>query len=68
MNLSKTKYTNACTCKKMLWLDTYKSDEKGELDSTSVMDNGNLVHEVARNLFKNHVTISFNEDLKLMVE
>ena len=68
MNLSKTKYTNACQCLKMLWLDTYKKEVKAELDSDSIKDNGNKVHDVARDLLGNHVTISYNTDLKVMIE
>ncbi|MBQ8891708.1 MAG: DUF2779 domain-containing protein [Bacilli bacterium] len=68
MNLSKTKYTNACVCKKMLWLDTYKSEVKGAIDLNSVMDNGNLVHDVARDILGDHITIEFNNDLKVMVD
>ena len=68
MNLSKTKYTNAIGCKKMLWFDTYKSDVKGEIDNKSLMDNGNLVHDIARDLLGNHITIPFNEDLRIMVD
>jgi len=67
MNLSKTKYTNANQCFKMLWLDTYKPDLKGEMDVDSVKDNGNMVHEVARDLLGSHVTIPFNKDLNIMV-
>ena len=67
MNLSKTKYTNANQCLKMLWLDTYMSEVKGDLDNSNVMDNGNKVHDVARDLLGDHVTIPFNENLNLMV-
>ena len=68
MNLSKSKYTNACQCKKMLWLDINKPDVKGEIDPSNAMDNGNMVHEVARDLLGNHVTINFNKDLSKMID
>ena len=68
MNLSKSKYTNACICKKMLWLETYKPEVKGEIDSSNAMDNGNVVHEVARDLLGAHVTIPFNTNLAKMLE
>ena len=67
MNLSKTKYCNAVQCKKMLWLDTYKKDVKEELSNEAVLDNGTLVHEVARDLLGNHINIAFNEDLNVMI-
>ena len=50
MNLSKSKYCNGLQCKKMLWLEKYKAEEKGELSNEAVLDNGNDVHEVARKL------------------
>lgn len=68
MNLSKTKYTNACQCKKMLWLDTYKRDVIGEIDPSNAMDNGNKVHEVARDLLGHHTVIPFNKDLTKMID
>ena len=68
MNLSKSKYCNAIQCKKMLWLEKYKPEQKEELNNESVLDNGNLVHDLARNLFGDHITIEFNEDLNVMIE
>ena len=32
MNLSKSKYCNGLQCKKMLWLDKYKPEEKEEME------------------------------------
>ena len=68
MNLSKSKYCNGLQCKKMLWLDKYKHDEKEELDNESVLDNGNDVHEVARKLLGEDVNIKFNENLNEMIK
>ena len=68
MNLSKSKYCNAMQCKKMLWLDTYKSEVKGELSNESVMDNGTFVHDIAKNLFGNHINIEFNDNLNIMIK
>ena len=67
MNLSKTKYCNGIQCKKMLWLDKYKKEEKEEINNQSILENGNIVHEVARQLFKEHVLIEYNEDLNIMI-
>lgn len=68
MNLSKSRYCNAIQCKKMVWLDKYKPYEKEELNNDSIMQNGNDIHEIARYLFKEHISIEFNEDLSKMIE
>ena len=68
MNLSKSKYCNGVQCKKMLWLDKYKPEEKEEINNQSVFDNGNDVHEVARKLFGEDINIAFNEDLSQMIK
>lgn len=67
MNLSKSKYCNGIQCKKILWLDKNKPDEKDDIDNESIMDNGTKVHDLAKNLFKNHVDIAYNSDLKVMI-
>ena len=67
-NLSKTKYCNAIQCFKILWLDTYKPNVKEEVSSESVMDNGNLVHETARDLLKEHKLIKYNDNLEVMLD
>ena len=67
MYLSKSKYCNAIQCNKMLWLNEYKSEEATEVDNSSVLDNGTEVGEVAKNLFGFHFDISFNDDLKIMI-
>ena len=68
MNLSKTKYCNAIQCNKMLWLLDNKPEEKEEEDLTSIMDNGNEVHKVARNLFIDHINIPYNDNLSIMID
>ena len=68
MNLSKSKYCNGIQCKKMLWLDKYKSDVKEDVDNSAIMDNGNDVHEVARKLFGDDINIQFNDNLNVMIE
>lgn len=67
MKLSKSKYCNGIQCRKMLWLYKNKPEEAGVPDNDSVLDNGNLVHEIARNLFDEHTLITFNEDLNVMI-
>ncbi len=68
MNLSKSKYCNAIQCKKMLWLDTNKSDVKSDMTNESVLDNGVEVGEIARRLFGQYESIPYNEDLNIMIE
>ena len=36
MNLSKSKYCNGIQCKKMLWLDKYKSNVKEDIDNSAI--------------------------------
>ena len=68
MNLSKSKYCNGLQCKKLLWLDTYKQEFKGEVDNESILDNGTEVGIIAKDLFKNRIDIVFNDDLNVMIE
>ena len=68
MKLSKSKYCNAIQCKKMLWLLNNKPEEKGEESNDLILDNGIEVHETAKNIFKNHINIEFNEDLNKMID
>lgn len=68
MELSKSKYCNAIQCKKMLWLDCYKSEEKEDVNNDSVLDNGTSVGLLAKDLFGEHVDIEFNYDKETMVK
>ena len=67
MNLSKSKYCNGVQCKKILWLDKNKPEVKEDISRESVNDNGNKVHEIAKDLFGEHVNIEYNDDLKVMI-
>ena len=68
MNLSKSTYCNGIQCKKMLWLKKYKPNEAEEQNNESVLENGNLVHEVARYLFPDHINIEYNDNLEEMIK
>ena len=68
MNLTKTKYCNGLQCKKMLWLDEHKPEVKEEKDVSSLMEQGNLVHEIARYLFGEHINIKYTDNLKEMIK
>ena len=68
MNLSKSRYCNGIQCKKMLWLEQNKPDAKEEINNDSILEQGNMIHEVARYLFGNHINISYTENLKEMIK
>ena len=68
MNLSKSKYQRGIQCKKMLWLEKHKPEEKEVIDTTAIMEQGNMVHEVARYLFGKHINIEYTDDLNEMIK
>jgi len=68
MNLSKSKYCRGLQCKKMLWLEKYKPEEKIDLNNENILEQGNAVHEVAKYLFGNHINIEFSENLNQMIK
>ena len=68
MNLSKSKYQKGIQCKKMLWLEKYKPEVMEETDTSSVMEQGNMVHEVARYLFGEHINIEYTDNLNEMIK
>ena len=68
MNLSKSKYCLGVQCNKILWLDKYNKEVRGEVDNQSVLDNGTEVGECAKDLFGFHIDINFSENLKEMIE
>ena len=68
MNLSKSRYCRGLQCKKMLWLEDNKPEEREEIGNSSILEQGNLIHEVARYLFGSHVNIEYTENLKEMIK
>ena len=68
MYLSKSKYTKAVQCNKILWLDKYKSEEAEQLDNESVLENGTRVGELAKGLFGKYEDVKYNEDLSKMID
>lgn len=67
MNLSKSRYCSGLQCPKMLWLAKYKPEEMEE-GSSSVLEQGNAVHEVARYLFGEHINIEYTDNLNEMIK
>ena len=68
MNLSKSTYCKGLQCKKMLWLEKNKPDERENNDNDAILEQGNLVHEVARYLFGEHINIEYNDNLNEMIK
>ena len=68
MNLSKSRYCRGLQCKKMLWLEKNKPDKKEEINNDSILEQGNMVHEVARYLFGEHINIEYTQSLSEMVK
>ncbi len=62
MNLSKSKYCWGLQCKKILWLEKNKPDVMTPEDNSSIFEQGNMVNEVARYIFGEHINIEFNEE------
>ena len=67
MNLSKSRYCNGIQCNKLLWLLKNKPEEMEALNE-SVFETGNMVHEVAKYLFGEHINIEFNSNLEEMIK
>jgi len=67
MYLSKSKYCRGLQCKKMLWLDKYKSEVKEIINNDAVFDSGTNVGILAQQLFDNCKVVEYNEDLSKMI-
>ena len=69
MYLSKSKYTRALLCPKMLWMDMNKPDEAVEnLDLQEIYERGNDVGDLARQYFGDYVLVGFDKGLSSMIE
>ena len=68
MNLSKSLYCRGLQCKKMLWLEKNKPEEKQEKQNDNILEQGNDIHEVARYMFGSHINIKYTENLTQMIE
>ena len=68
MNLSKSRYCRGIQCKKMLWLEKNKPEEKIDINNESVLEQGNIIHEVARYLFGEHINIEYTDNLNEMIK
>ena len=68
MNLSKSRYCRGLQCKKMLWLEKNKPEEAEKINNESILEQGNVIHEVARYLFKEHINIKYTDNLNEMIK
>ena len=66
-NLSKSKYTLGKVCRKKLWLSTFKPEVAKE-EKTMVLENGNMVGDLARRLFGDYILIDYNKGLSEMIK
>lgn len=70
MNLSKSLYTKAIQCQKALWLKKYNKDVLSAPDDSALarFENGNVVGELACQLFPNGVEIPYTTDFDEMIQ
>ena len=69
MYLSKSKYTRALQCPKMLWMDTYMPEKAEGSESTEeVFETGNEVGDLARQYFGDSALVDFDKGLSSMLE
>ncbi len=61
-DLSKSRYCKGFQCPKMLWLDHFKPEEAENVLSETVMENGNLVGDLARSYFGEYSLVDFSYD------
>ena len=67
MYLSKSKFCSGVQCYKKLWLDEHYPEVASDTDISSVLENGTMVGEYAKNLFGEHIDINFSENLSDMI-
>ncbi|MCQ2522198.1 MAG: DUF2779 domain-containing protein [Lachnospiraceae bacterium] len=69
MNLSKSKYTRAVQCNKMLWMDAHKPEEADtSCINESVLENGNVVGDLAMSYFGDFVEVPYEVDKSIMLQ
>ena len=66
---SKSKFVSFVGCHKRLWLEVFKKEEKEENNNTTQLENGNLVGDLAMNLFGNYYLAETSDnDLKIQTQ
>lgn len=67
IGLSKSRYCKGIQCPKILWLDQYKPEVGEDVLPETVIANGNLVGELARQYFGSYSLVEFTYDKEEMV-
>ena len=68
LGLSKSKYCKGIQCPKILWLDIHKPEEAGDVLSQSIIANGNMVGELARQYFGKYNIVEYDHDKTIMTK
>ena len=67
MLLTKSLYLKGLQCEKYLWLDQYEPDRAVETKNDSVLKNGTMVGELARQYFGEYSLVERNSNIHEMV-
>ena len=65
-DLSKTRYCRGVQCPKMLWMDKYMPEKAEDVLSETVMSNGTMVGDLARQYFGDYCLVDFDYDKTVM--
>ena len=68
MSLSKSKYCRGIICPKMLWLDENNPEVGEVINNDSILENGQKVGELAKNLFGDSIDIPYSDNLNEMLK
>lgn len=60
--LSKSKYCKGIQCPKILWMDKYKPEEAADNLPETILENGNMVGDLARSYFGDYSLVEFSYD------
>lgn len=67
IGLSKSRYCKGLQCPKILWLDRYKPEVGENVLPETVIENGNMVGELARQYFGSFSLVEFSYDKEEMI-
>ncbi len=67
-DISKSKYCRGVQCPKMLWMDFHMPEKAEDVLSETVMANGNMVGELAREYFGSYELVPFDYQKQVMAD
>ena len=67
-DISKSKYCRGVQCPKMLWMDLHMPEKAEDVLSETVMANGNMVGELAREYFGAYELVPFDYQKQVMAD